>query len=89
MKTKRKLTIEFDRVRITTSNILKHAGWCEICRAESEFVEHSEAVEIAKMIRAQRLAINKEDLHLYQPTGEQMLVCLNSIISGGNNPKIY
>ena len=80
MKTKRTLTIEIDRVRITTSHVHKHAAWCELCRSESEFVEHSEAAEIAKMIRAQGLAMNKEDLHFYQPTGEQMLVCLNSIV---------
>ena len=88
MKTKRTLTIEIDRVKITTSHVHKHTAWCELCRAESEFVEHGEAVEVAKLIQTQGLPINKEDLHFYQPTGEQMLVCLNSIVSG-NNPKIY
>ena len=87
MKAKRKITIEFDRVKITTTHPRKHQAWCEFCRADAEFVDEVEAAEIAKLMHTQGLSVRKENIHMYQPAGGQMLVCLNSMISV-NDPRI-
>lgn len=88
MKQKRTFTIEIDRVKITTTRNHRHLAWCGTCRAESEFLDRMEAAHLAKIIQAQGMTIDQENLHFYQPAGEQALICLNSLL-GRNNPKFY
>ena len=89
MKVKRTLTIEIDRVKITTNfNHNKHL-WCEICQREAEFITGKEAFELAKAMKAQGLHIKKENLHLLGATDSEMMVCLGSIINSSNNLQIY
>jgi hypothetical protein len=88
MKQKRTFTIEIDRVKITTRRSHSHLAWCGLCRAEGEFVDRTEAAHLAKIIHAQGLAIDEDDLHFYQPAGEQVLICLNSLL-GRNSPEFY
>ena len=85
---KRTITIEFDRVKITTTHHRKNLRWCGLCRSETEFLNRTEAAEMAKLIKAQGIEIRQENLHFYQPNEEAVLICLNSIING-NNPNIY
>lgn len=85
---KRTITIEFDRVKITTTHNHKNLLWCEICQAETEFLNRAEAADLARVLQKQGLTVKEENLHLYQPTEGQILVCLNSILNG-NNTKIY
>ena len=86
MKSKRTVTIEFDRVKITTARGNKNFFRCEFCQTETEFLSQSETAEIAKVMQMQGLEINRANLHFYQPNEERILVCLNSIIPG-NNPE--
>jgi len=88
MKQKRTFTIEIDRVKITTTRNHRHAAWCRKCRAESEFLDDAEAAHLAKIIQAQGIPIDRENLHFYQPAGEQALICLNSLL-GRNDPTFY
>jgi hypothetical protein len=80
MKQKRTFTIEIDRVKITTTRNHRHAAWCGTCRAESEFLDGAEAAHLAKIIQAQGITIDRENLHFYRPAGEQALICLNSLL---------
>lgn len=80
MKQKRTFTIEIDRVKITTTRNHSHVAWCGLCRVECEFVDRAEAVHLAKIIHAQGLVIDEDDLHFYQPAGQQVLICLNSLL---------
>lgn len=82
MKQKRTLTIEIDRIRITSTGRQTRLAWCAICRAESEFLDRTEAACLAKIIEAQGIAVDERDLHFYEKRGEEMLVCMNSIIKG-------
>lgn len=89
MKVKRTLTIEIDRVKITTNfNHNKHL-WCEICQKEAEFITKDEAVELVKAIQTQGLTVRKETLHFLGTDEANVMFCLNSIISGSNNLQIY
>lgn len=87
MKLKRTITIEFERVKITTTHCAKNIFRCDLCKAETEFFSHMEAVELVKVMRMQGLEVSGANLHFYQTDTEQTLVCLNSILNG-NNPKI-
>lgn len=88
-KMKRTITIEFDRVKITTTHRHKNLLWCGLCRTQAEFLSSADAADVAKLIKAQGGEVRRENLHFYQPDArEQALVCLNSIING-NNPNIY
>jgi predicted ThiF/HesA family dinucleotide-utilizing enzyme len=88
MKQKRTFTIEIDRVKITTTRNHSHLARCGTCRAESEFLDRMEAAHLAKIIQAQGITIDRENLHFYRPAGEQVLICLNSLL-GRNDPKFY
>jgi predicted ThiF/HesA family dinucleotide-utilizing enzyme len=88
MKQKRTFTIEIDRVKITTTRNHRHLAWCGICRAESEFLDRMEAAHLAKIIRAQGVAVDEDNLHFYRPAGEQALICLTSLL-GRNDPKYH
>lgn len=88
MKTKRTVTIEFDRVKITTTFNHKNHFWCELCQEDAEFITQTEAVELVKVMQVQGLNIKRENLHLYQSTENQTLICLNSIINCGSNLRI-
>lgn len=89
MKVKRTLTIEIDRVKITTNfNHNKHL-WCEICRAETEFITKNEAAGLIKAIRDQGMQIKKESLHFFGNGDVDTMFCLNSIIDGSTNLQIY
>lgn len=89
MKVKRTLTIEIDRVRITTNfNHNKHL-WCDICQKETEFITGDEAVELVKAIQMQGLSVKKECLHFFGANEAAVMVCLNSIIDSSNNLQIY
>ena len=87
MKLRRTVTIEFDRVRITTTHCAKNYFRCEVCGTEAEFFSRTEAAELVKVMRMQGLTIDQANLHFYQRDGQQILICLNSIING-NNPRI-
>ena len=87
MKLKRTVTIEIDRVKITTTHCAKNVFRCERCGAETEFLSRSEASELAKIMRTQGLEINPANLHFYQRDEQQMMVCLDSIVAG-NNPVV-
>lgn len=80
MRLKRTVTIEIDRVKITTTHYHKSSLWCEFCQAETEFVNQTEAVELTKIMQTQGLIINRERLHFYQSNKDDVLVCLNSIV---------
>ncbi len=80
MRLKRTVTIEIDRVKITTTHQHKSSLWCEFCHAETEFVNQAEAVELAKVMQTQGLIINRDHLHFYQSNKDDILVCLNSIV---------
>jgi hypothetical protein len=80
MLLKRTVTIEFDRVKITTTHNHKASLWCELCQTETEFVSQTEAVELAKLMQTQGLIIRRENLHFYQSNENGVLVCLNSIV---------
>jgi len=82
---KRTITIEFDRVKITTTHHDKNLMWCELCQSKAEFLNRNEAMAMAQAIKAQGVALKQENLHFYQSSDEQVLICLNSIING-NNP---
>ncbi|MCD9186406.1 MAG: hypothetical protein LUM44_08230 [Pyrinomonadaceae bacterium] len=89
MKVKRTLTIEIDRVRITTNfNHNKHL-WCESCQAEAEFITKNEAVGLISAIRDQGVQIRKEGLHFFGNEEADTMFCLNSIIAGSTNLQIY
>lgn len=88
MKQTRTFTIEIDRVKITSTRNHKHLAWCGICRAEGEFLDGVEAAHLAEIIRAQGMSVDENNLHFYQPAGQQVLICLNSLL-GRNNPKFY
>lgn len=88
MKMKRTITIEFDHTTVTTAHDQKKLRWCGVCKAGSEFITRAEAVHLAKFITALGITVREEDMHLYQPEGEQVLICLNSILEG-NYPKSY
>ncbi len=85
MRLKRTVTIEFDRVKITTTHNHKTSLWCEFCQAETEFINQTEAVELAKIMQTQDLIINRENLHFYQSSEDCVFVCLNSILNNENN----
>ena len=86
MKLKRTVTIEFERVKITTTLYsAKNFFRCEVCGTEAEFFSRTEAAELVKIMRMQGLTINRANLHFYQPDERQILVCLNSIINGNNH----
>ena len=85
MRLKRTVTIEIDRVKITTTHHHKLSLWCEFCQAETEFVNQTEAVELAKVMQTQGLIINRDQLHFYQSNKDNVLVCLNSIIQDERN----
>ncbi|MDQ3131812.1 MAG: hypothetical protein M3Q99_13770 [Acidobacteriota bacterium] len=85
MRLKRTVTIEFDRVKITTTHNHKTSLWCEFCQAETEFINQTEAVELAKIMQTQGLIINRENLHFYQSSEDCVFVCLNSILNNENN----
>lgn len=84
MKQKRTFTVEIDRIKITSTAHRKRLAWCAICRAESEFLDGTEAACLVKILKAQGLAVNDSDLHFYEKRGEEMLICMNSIIKGDN-----
>ena len=84
MKLKRTVTIEIDRVKITTTHCAKNVFRCDLCGAETEFLSRSEAVGLAKIMQRHGLKIIQANLHFYQRDERQMLVCLNSIIMGNN-----
>lgn len=85
MKQKRTFTIEIDRVKITTTRSHRRVAWCGTCRSEAEFLDRVEAAYLAKIIQAQGITIDQENLHFYRATGEQVLICLNSLL-GRNDP---
>jgi hypothetical protein len=84
MKQKRTITIEFDRLKITATNSSKKTAWCEFCRTESDFLEQTEAIQVAKLLHQQGLNINKNTLHVHQQGQAETLVCLNSILNGSD-----
>ncbi len=88
MKSKRTVTIEFDRIKITTTLDHKCRFWCELCQAEAEFITKSEALALVKIMQVQGLNVRKECLHLYESKPTQLLICLTSIINSGNNLRI-
>ena len=89
MKVKRTLTIEIDRVRITTNfNHNKHL-WCEVCQAEAEFITKNEAAGLIMAIREQGVQIKKESLHFFGNDETDAMFCLNSIIDGSTNLQLY
>ena len=87
MKQKRIVTIEFDRVKITTNCRRQGLTWCAICQAETEFISQTEFVGLVKIMQTQGLTVHRENLHFCQPGETQILVCLASIVNG-NCPKI-
>lgn len=86
MKMKRTITIEFDHTTVTTAHDRMKPGWCEICKAEAEFISETEAVHLAKFITAVGITIQREDMHFYRSGTGREMVCLNSILNG-NYPK--
>lgn len=82
MKLKRIVIIEVDQIKITTSFNRKQIIFCEICQMDSRFITRSEAMEMAKMMYAQELKINYENIHYFQNAENETLLCLNSIING-------
>lgn len=86
MKLKRTVTIEFDRVRITTSLGDRKNLFCPVCRAESVFISEAETAGLLKILQAQQVFVKPENLHLYRRDAGNFLVCLNSIINHGINP---
>jgi hypothetical protein len=84
MKHQRTITIELDRIKITSSNISKRTVWCEFCRAETEFLDQNGAIEIARAMHTQGLNINKNTLHINQDDKSETLICLNSIVTGSS-----
>jgi hypothetical protein len=89
MRKKRTVTIEFDRIKITTTLDHKRRFWCELCQAEAEFITKAEAFALVKVMEVQGLNIRKECLHLYESKPTQLLICLTSIINSGNNLQIH
>lgn len=85
MKLKRTVIIEFDRVTIKATHCAENFFRCEMCGAETEFFSRAQAVELIKAMRMQGLSVNQANMHFYQQNGQQVLICLNSIING-NNP---
>lgn len=85
---KRTVTIEFDHTKITTTHDRITPKWCGVCETESEFITRAEALHLAKFITALGITVREEDMHLYQPGGEEALICLNSILDG-NYPKSH
>jgi hypothetical protein len=81
-KNKRTVTIEFDRVKITTRFPGAVLQRCELCQAESEFIENMDVIELAKIMQLQGLEIACDELHFYHPTEMKRLVCVNSLING-------
>jgi hypothetical protein len=84
MKQKRTITIEFDRVKITATHSAKKTTWCEFCRTDADFLDQTEAIEVARLLQQQGLNINKKTLHINQENQAEALVCLNSILTGSN-----
>lgn len=82
---KRTVTIEFDRVKITTTHNHKTNLWCEICQMQTEFLDRAEAVELTRIMQSQGVIINRENLHFYQSDQDAVLICLNSILKDENN----
>lgn len=85
MRLKRTVTIEFERIKITTTHNHKTSLWCEFCQTETAFINQTEAVELTKAMQAQGLTIKRENLHFYQSNEGDVLVCLNSIVQGESN----
>lgn len=88
MKIRKTVTIEFDRVKITTVQHCKKMLWCEFCQAESEFLDQNAALNLTGFLESQGLSVNQKNLHFYRSNEEQTLVCFNSIIKS-NDPVIF
>jgi len=84
MKHKRTVTVAVDRVKITTLFRSAVLQWCEICHAQSEFIENMDVIELAKIMQMQGLRIGCENLHFYHPNETKRLVCVNSLLNGSN-----
>ena len=82
MKKKRTVTIAFETVKITTRFRSANLQWCEICQAQSEFIENMDVIELAKVMQMQGLEIKCNNLHFYHPDETKRLVCVNSLLNG-------
>ncbi len=85
MKSKRTVTIAFDCVKITTRFQSAILQWCELCEAQSEFIENMDVIELAKIMQMQGLAVQCKDLHFYHPNETKRLVCVNSLLNGSGS----
>jgi hypothetical protein len=85
VKLKRTVTIEFDRVIIKATHCAENFFRCELCGAEAEFFNQAQAAQLVKAMRMQGLSVNQANLHFYQRDGQQILICLNSIINRSNS----
>lgn len=75
MKRKTILTIELERFRVITKSSNSQIIFCEACGSTNEFVNTTEAIELAKLVGVTR----PENFHFYQTIEKKLLVCLNSI----------
>jgi hypothetical protein len=82
---KRTITIEVDRMKVTTTRDQSGLKWCERCGSESEFINQAEAAHFLRFVAALGVTVREEDIHTDQVNG-QAIICLNSILNG-NNPK--
>lgn len=80
MKRKKTITIEIERLKITSTGHQKRLAWCAICQAEGEFLDRAEAACLAGIARSQGWALSGSEPHFYQPAVGEVLVCLTSIL---------
>jgi hypothetical protein len=86
MKMKRTITIEMDRMKVTTSHDQTRLRYCAKCGTESEFITPAEATHFLCFIAALGIAVREENIHTEQLSNGHVLICLNSILNG-NHPK--
>jgi len=79
---KRTITIEVDRMKVTTTHDQSGLRWCGKCGAESEFINQAEATHFLRFIAALGVTVREEDIHTNQLNNGHVLICLNSILNG-------
>jgi hypothetical protein len=81
-KTRKKITVETERLWVVARAGRGARGWCAACRAEVHMVGVAEAATLAGL--GQRAVFRRvEDgrLHFTEQPGGTLLVCLNSLMN--------
>lgn len=79
---KKEIIIEVEQVRVTCRRKNRYSGWCAVCQAEVEFLTVFEAAFILNLSLHAIAGV----FHEYVMTDGTLLICLNSLLHGGEDP---